>query len=146
MFRCEEGIGSTLMEKSAASGGLDSHYISVRGGCCVVSKNAGAINAVRIALGVNPVPIGIRADQADACERKGGAQAGEVEEHIEWAAAIAGCFRQDVRERVLLRIGVDEFQLVDDPVAAGEDSFAGTHAFLSLRRRRMAGSSSSRCG
>ena len=70
----------------------------------------------------------------------------ELDEHIERAAAIAGGFRQDVGERVLLRIGVDEFQFVDDPVAAGEDSFAGTHAVLSLRRRRMAGSSSSRFG
>ena len=146
MFGCEEGIGSTLMEKSAASGGLDGHHIGVGSGCRGMSENAGAINAVRIALSVNPVPIGIRTDQADACERKGGAQAGEVEEHIEWATAIAGGFRQAVGERVLLRIGVDEFQFVDDPVAAGEDSFAGTHAFLSLRRRRMAGSSSSRIG
>ena len=146
MFRCEEGIGSTLMEKGAASGGLDGHHIGVGGGCRLVSENAGTIDTMCIALSVNPVPRGIRADQADACEWKRGAQASEVEEHIEGGAAVAGRFSQYVGERILLRIGVDEFEFVDNPVAAGEDSFAATNAVLSLRRRRMAGSSSSRFG
>jgi hypothetical protein len=104
-----------------------------------VSENAGAIDAVHITLSVNPVSVIIRADQADACERKWSAQAGQVKEHVEWTAAVAGRFRQDVGERILLRIGVDDFQFVDDPVPSSEDTLALAHAEVSLRRQRMEG-------
>ena len=92
MFGCEEGVGSTLMEECASPGGLNGHHIGVGGRCRCVSENACAIDPVRITLSVNPVPIGIRANQTDACKRKGGAQSGEVEEHVEGAAAVAGRF------------------------------------------------------
>lgn len=139
MFGCEEGVGSALMEKCSASGALNCHHIGVGGWCRRVSENAGAIDAVHITLSVNPVSVIIRADQADACERKWSAQAGQVKEHVEWTAAVAGRFRQDVGERILLRIGVDDFQFVDDPVPSSEDTLALAHAEVSLRRQRMEG-------
>jgi len=104
-----------------------------------VSENAGAIDAVRITLSVNPFSMSIRADQADACERKWSAQAGQVKEHVEWTSAVAGRFGQDVGERILLRIGVDDFQFIDDPVPSSEDTLALAHAEVSLRRQRMEG-------
>jgi len=46
----------------------------------------------------------------------------EVHEDVERAAAVALGLREDVGERVLLRIEINNLELVDDPVAAREDS------------------------
>src|SRR5580693_4732819 len=98
------------------------------------------------ALSGNPLAVRIRADQSDARQRKGGSQFGKVNQDIERTAAIADGFGLNIGQGVLLGIGVDKLQLVDNPIASREDAGACAHvcihARISLTSCTMAGSSS----
>ena len=83
-----------------------------------------AIDAVRTALPGNPFAVCIGADQADAGQRKGRAQSREIDQKIERTAPVGDRFRRDIGQRILLRISVDKFDFINDPIAACEN--AGT--------------------
>ena len=99
-----------------------------------------------VALFMNPPSIRIGPDEADARQRKRCAQSGQIDQNIERTAAIADRFAQNIRQRILLGIGVNDFEIINDPVASGEDSLTTAHGIFSLINRSPAASSSSMPG
>ena len=73
---------------------------------------------------------GVLADEAGGEEREGGAGPGEVNQNIVGRAAGALGLAANVGELLRLRIDINHLDLVDDPVAAGEQAGAGGCAFL----------------
>src|ERR1019366_10112591 len=86
--------------------------------------NGGGGNAVRGAIAQNRFAIGVAANQADAREWKIAAELGEIFGDVVRAAAIAVGLLGDVGERVLRRPHVNHFDVVNNPVSAGEQAAA----------------------
>ena len=67
----------------------------------------------------------IFADQARPKKREGRPESGEVNDHIVGCAARSLSLAADIGQLFRLRIHIDELDLVDDPVAARQQAFAG---------------------
>ena len=120
----EQGVGAALVEKRAARSVAHRHHIGVAGGGFTGGAQLRGRDAVGGAVGENGSTIGVVADEAHRFKGKRGAEAREILEQIVGGAAVAVGLGEDGGEGVLGWPRVDEFDVVDDPVAAGEDSVA----------------------
>jgi hypothetical protein len=68
------------------------------------------------------LPQGILADQTGADQRESRAEFGQIDEDIIGRAASALVLAADIGELLALGIHVDQFDLVDDPVAARDNA------------------------
>ena len=120
----EHGIGTELVKKGAPPGVAHGHGIGVAGGRIRRAVELGGVDACGGAIAQNPRAIRIVADEARGLQRVADAHGGEVFEHVVGAAAVRGGFAVDEGEHVLLGIAIDELDVIDDEIAAGEDSSA----------------------
>ena len=120
----EVGIGAAVVEESAAAGVDGGEGVGVAGGEVGADVELGGIDAVEAAIVKNGGGGGVLAEQSGGLEREGGAKAGEVDEEIVGAAAVAGLLRVDRGEHFLGGPGVDEFDVIDDEIACGQHSRA----------------------
>ena len=88
------------------------------------------VNFVLAAIAENLFPQGVVADQAGAEERKDGAGSGQINQHVVGRAAGPLRLAADVAQLLRLRINVYEFDLVNDPVAPGQQSATVVCAFV----------------
>ena len=120
----EHGIGAEMVEESAPPAATDRHRIGVaRWRVFGLMKLADA-NADRLAITQNPVAIGIMADEACGFEWIADPHRCKVLEDIVGTAAVRGRLALDEGEHVLLGVAVDELDVIDDEISAGEDSCA----------------------
>ena len=80
-------------------------------------------------VGADRAAVGVIAEEAHGLEGEGRAELGEVLEDVVGPAAVAGRAAEDVREAVLRRPLVDQLDVVDEPVPAGDDP--GAHGAVS---------------
>lgn len=124
MRRIEQRIRAVLVEKSAPASAAHGHHIRVGSRRSGRLLNRGGINAMRSAIAQNRFAIGIAANQANARKRKTTAELGEIFRDVVRPAAIAIGLGGDVGERVLRGPHVNHFDMVHNPVAAGEQAVA----------------------
>lgn len=86
------------------------------------------------AVGQNGFAEHVLAHETSAGERQTDVQLGEVEQHIVGRAAGALMLAANVGQRFTGGKGVNDLDLVNDPVAAGEDASAGRFAGLGFHR------------
>ena len=82
------------------------------------------VDLVLAAGGEDVLAEGILADEAGREERERSARPGEVNQDVVGRAAGALGLAANVGELLRLRIDVDHLDLVDDPIAAGEQTAA----------------------
>jgi hypothetical protein len=82
------------------------------------------VNAGLLAVSQNPVAIGITSHQSGRRQRIIHPHGGQILQHIVRPAAIATGLAADVSQHVLLRVGIDELDVVDDEIAACENACA----------------------
>src|SRR2546426_10962851 len=64
-------------------------------------------------------------DQSSAEQRKGSLAPGQIDEHIIRSAASALRLPANVSQLLGLRVHIDEFDLVDDPIPASQEATVG---------------------
>jgi len=112
------------MEKGTAAIAFFGHDIGVGGvGSGAFCEEAG-VDFMFAAIVEDQFAERVFADQASGGERKIGAQSGEVNENIIWRAARALRLAADVGQLLALGEDIDELDLVNDPIAAGENAAA----------------------
>ncbi len=124
MGGAEQGVRGARMEKRAATGVADGHDIGVAGRGVPCGLQTRGVDAAGGAVGADGAPVGVVADEPQTGEGKGGAEFGEVLEDVVGASTVAGFMSEDVGETILSGPRVDGFDVVDDPVAGGEESGA----------------------
>src|SRR5665213_906253 len=122
MQQVEQRVRAVLMEKSAPARARHGHYVRVRSRCGGGLLDRAAVNAMRGAVAQNLFTVGVAANQAYTGERKTAAEFGEVFGDVVRAAAVAIGLGGDVGERVLRGPYVNHFDVVHNPVAAGEQA------------------------
>ncbi len=120
-----EGVGAAVMEERASSAALLGHDIGVGGVGFRGGGEVFGIDVVGAAVLDDVFAEGVLSDEAGGEEGERGADLGEVEEDVVGGTACAGLLSADVGELFRGGVDVDEFDLVDDPVAAAEDAGAG---------------------
>ena len=81
-------------------------------------------NLACMAIVENPLTIRVISDDTAGLQSELWIQLGKVFQHVVGAAAVRALLADDERKRVLVGVGVDQFDVVDDPVAGGEDACA----------------------
>ncbi len=79
---------------------------------------------MRIAVQQNFLAVGVAADQPDARQRESTFKFGEVFENVVGTASVAIRLCANSGQRVLRRPGVNNLNVVNDPIAGGENSTA----------------------
>ena len=115
------------MKECSAPRSLDRHHIGVGGWLLVGSPNQRGVHAKFLTRLQYPVAGLILADDACPGQRKIGSQLREVDQHIARRAACSAKLRPDIRQCLLTWPRIDDFYVVDDPVAGAENSFAVAH-------------------
>src|SRR5690349_17933887 len=112
-----ECVGATGVEESAPSVRLLGHDISVRGGRLWGHAQVANVYLVLSAIFENLLAQRVSAHQTSAKKREGRAGFGKIHQHIVRRAA--GPLRLGANVAQLFRLGidVDEFYLIDNPVA-----------------------------
>ncbi len=82
------------------------------------------VNLVLAAGGEDALTEGVLADQARREERERSAGPGEINQNVIGRAAGAFRLAANIRELLRLRINVNHLDLVNDPIAAGQQSTA----------------------
>ena len=117
-----EGVGPAVVEERAATPVLLGHDVGEgRGGLGRGAEVLG-VDLVLLAVGLDGFAVGVLPDEAGTDQGEPGPELGEVEEEIVGRASGSLVLRADVGELFTLGIDVDHFDLVDDPVAAGNDA------------------------
>ena len=124
-----ERVGAAGMEEGAPAIGLLGHHVGEGRGHLGGGAEMFCVNLVALAIVQDELAQAVPADEARADQREAGAELGQVDEHIVGRAARALRLAEDVRQLLALRIDVDEFDLVNDPITAREDSAAAGIAF-----------------
>ncbi len=124
-----EGVCAAHMEECSASAGDFCHDICVRRGCVLGLAEVFGIDFELSAVGEDAFAQLIFADQAGGVERERGAEDGEIDKHVVWGSAGALALTADVGKAFRLGIDVNHFDLVNDPVAAGEYAGACSRRF-----------------
>ena len=88
------------------------------------------VNLVLAAIVEDVLAQRVLADQARAEEREGGAGSGEVNQDVVRGAAGALGLAANVAQLLRLRVNVNEFDLVNDPVAAGQEAGVAVCGFV----------------
>jgi hypothetical protein len=135
----EAGVGAAAVEEGAAAAVLDGHHVGVGGGGLVGDAELGGVDAVGGAILEDGPAVGVATDEAAGGEGERGAELGEIEQHVVGGAAGAGGFLEDGGEGVLFGPAVDDLDMVDDPVAGGEDPGTGGGGGAGHRRLRVIG-------
>src|SRR5271165_5929899 len=125
--RIEQGVRASPVKKCSASCSLDRHHIGVGGWLLVGPPNQPGIYAEFLTRLQYPVAGLILADDACTGQRKIGSQLREIDQDIAWRAAGSAKFRLDIRQFILTWPRIDDFYVVDDPVAGAKNSSAVTH-------------------
>src|ERR1700730_8893811 len=115
------------MKKCSSSGARDRHYVGVRSWLIASPKDQVGIDSDIFASLQYPVARFILTDDAGTGQRKGGAQVGQINEDNARRTARPAVFRKNVRQCVLIWPDIDDLDVVDDPVAGAENSFAVAH-------------------
>ena len=119
-----EGVGAAGMEERAPPVSLLGHDVGVGGGRLGGGAEVADVNLV-LAAGVADVfAEGVLADQAGGEEREGRAGLGEINQDVVRRAAGALGLAANVGELFGLRIDINHLDLVNDPVAPGEEAAA----------------------
>jgi len=98
------------------------HDVGGGGGGAGGLPQLGAVHAVGLEVGADGGARFVVADKADGAEGESAVHASEVLEQIVGPAAVAAGLAQHVGQTVLLGPGVDDLDLVEDEVAAREDT------------------------
>lgn len=125
IFTVPKRVRAAGVEESAAAMALFGHDIGVGGGCFGSGAEMPHVNLVLAAIIEDLVAKGVLADEARAEERERDAGFGEVNQDIVRSAAGSLGLAANVSELFGLRIDVDQFDLVDDPIPASEEPAMG---------------------
>lgn len=125
-----QGIGASGMKERSPPMPLLGHHVGVRSGRFGGDAQVLDVHLVLAARSEDMFAKGVLAYQAGGEERERGAGPGEVHQDVIGRASGALGLATNVGELFRLRIHIDHLDLVDDPVAAGEQAGAGYCAFL----------------
>src|SRR6266853_3080896 len=112
-------ISTAGMEESAPSVRLLGHDIGIRGGGLWGHAQVASIYFVLAAIVEDLLAERVTANQPCPIKREGSAGLGKIHQDIVRRAAGSLRLGADVAQLLRLRIDVDEFHLIDYPVAAG---------------------------
>ena len=104
--------------------GLDRHDVGVGGGRVLAGMQLARVDAVGAAIGADKLTGLVLTDQAHGLEGEMRLEPRQIEQQVVRAAAVTGGLLEDVGQRVLGRINVDDLRPIDDPVSACQDSVA----------------------
>src|SRR6266446_5131725 len=124
MIQIQPSVCAGLMEKGAASRACHGHDVSVGGSGRPGLLDGAPVYGVRITVLQNFLAVGVATDQPDARQREATFQFGEVFENVIGTAPVAVRLRANSGQRVLSRPGVHDLDVVNDPVAGGENATA----------------------
>lgn len=125
VFTVPEGVCAAVMEERAAAPFGLRHDVGIGGIGGGGWFEVAGIYFVFFAVLEDFLAEGIFTDEACAGEGEGCAEFGEVDEDVIGAAAGALFLGEDIGQCFGVGIDVDLLDLVDDPVASGEEPFTG---------------------
>ena len=118
------------MEKSAAAIGLLGHDIGVGGVGLSGRAQPTGIDFALATITQNSLAERVLADQAGAEEGEICAETSQVHDHvIRGAAGTLAGLAADIGQLLALRVNVNQFDLIDDPIAASQQAAPGGGAF-----------------
>jgi hypothetical protein len=112
------------MKKSPAAVALLGHDIRVRSWSFGSSTEESNVNFVGAAIVKDQISQRVLADEACGKQGKGRSGFGEVYQDIVRGAACPLRLAADVAELLRLRVNINHFYLIDDPVASGQNAMA----------------------
>jgi len=115
-------VGAAGMKKCPAAMTLFGHDIGIRSWRFGCGGDVPGVNVVRSTGLEDLLAERIFADQPRAKKRKGSARFCKVDQHIVRSAAGALGLTADIAKLLGLGIGIDQFDLVDNPIAAREQA------------------------
>jgi hypothetical protein len=127
MRAAEECVCAAGMEEGAAAGPLNRHDIGVTRGCLLGLGELMGANSKAGAISYDFLSVFVLADESGCFQGEGGSHKGEIHEDIVGGASRAMGTRENICKRVLRGPSVDDFDVVDDPVAACENTVTGSH-------------------
>ncbi len=119
-----EGIRPTVVEEGALARALHRHHVGVAGRRLARGLEVLGVDLVGDAIVEDVLAVGILSDETCTRQREPCPHLGEVHEDIVRGTARALALGLDVGQLFELGIGVDDLDLIHDPVAAGEDAGA----------------------
>ena len=123
----EQAVGASLMKECSSSGACDSHHVGVGSWLLGAPSDQLGIYANIFASLQDPVARFIVADEPCTGQRKVGAELRQINQEIAGRAACSAVIRKNIRQRVLIWPRIDDFDVVNNPVACAENSFAIAH-------------------
>ena len=108
-----------MKERSPATVTLG-HDVGVRGTCARRNGNEFRVDPVVPAILQNILPQGVLADQPSALERKRGFHFRQVQQHVVGGSSGPLRLIVDIRQLFVLRVNVDDLDLINDPITAGQ--------------------------
>lgn len=120
-----KGICAASVKKCSPAVALLGHDVGVGGGSFGGGAEVADVDFVVAAIVEDLFAEGIFADEARAKEWKWRAGFGEVDQNVVRSAAGALGLAADIAELLWLRIDIDQFDLVDDPVPTREKPAMG---------------------
>ena len=136
MLEVEMGVGAAAMEEGATSGGLHGHRVGVGRWVVLAEVQHADVDPVVLAVALDPLAIGVVADEPAGGERELDLHRREVLEDVIRAAAVGTRFAQDAREHVLSGVAIDDLDVIDDEIAGGKNALAGSFWHEKFRARR----------
>jgi hypothetical protein len=125
VFRPPKGIGASVMEEGAPAIALLGHHVRIGSVRLRRGLEEPGVDAVLAAVGQNHLAQGVLADPPGRIEREISPQAGQVDQHVVGRAPGALGLAANIRQRFARGEDIDYFNLVNDPIAAGQEALAG---------------------
>jgi len=124
------GVGAASMEEGPAAMTLFGHDIGVGGRRLGSGGKVPDVDPMAAAIVEYLSSQGILTNQAGAKEREGSAGLGKIVQNIVGCAAGALGLAADVAQLLGLRVNIDDLDLIDDPVATGQEAVTRVLGFV----------------
>ena len=115
-----KGVSPTMVKKRPPAAVHFRHHVGVGSGSASRDTQKAGVNVMFLAIVENELAEGVLAHQARGEKGKRGTEFGEINQNVVRRAAAALRLAANVGELLRLRIDINHFDLINDPVATGK--------------------------